>query len=182
MENRVLQHHGIKGMKWGVRRYQNKDGTLTNAGKKRYDHEMAKLKEEQKVLKNQQRTKAKIDKLESLRKEIDDQKNEQKNEPKKRVRDLSDAELKARIDRLQLEKNYKDLLNETRNSTISKGSKFVESVLTKSGENLVTQVVNHYGAKGLNKLIGETREVVNETTGEIRQVLQEVIYANNKRK
>lgn len=31
-----LYHHGIKGMKWGVRRYQNPDGTLTAAGKKKY--------------------------------------------------------------------------------------------------------------------------------------------------
>ena len=31
-----LQHHGVKGMKWGVRRYQNKDGSLTAKGKKRY--------------------------------------------------------------------------------------------------------------------------------------------------
>jgi hypothetical protein len=32
-----LYHHGIKGQKWGVRRYQNADGTLTSEGKKRYD-------------------------------------------------------------------------------------------------------------------------------------------------
>lgn len=31
-----LYHHGIKGMKWGVRRFQKKDGSLTPAGKKRY--------------------------------------------------------------------------------------------------------------------------------------------------
>lgn len=34
MDNEVY-HHGVKGMKWGVRRYRNKDGTLTNTGKKR---------------------------------------------------------------------------------------------------------------------------------------------------
>lgn len=32
-----LYHHGIKGQKWGVRRFQKKDGSLTSAGKKRYD-------------------------------------------------------------------------------------------------------------------------------------------------
>lgn len=35
VDNNYLQHYGVKGMKWGVRRYQNKDGSLTPAGKKR---------------------------------------------------------------------------------------------------------------------------------------------------
>lgn len=35
MEELYLEHHGILGQKWGVRRYQNADGSLTEAGKKR---------------------------------------------------------------------------------------------------------------------------------------------------
>lgn len=37
METNYLIHHGVKGQKWGVRRYQNPDGTLTSAGKKKQD-------------------------------------------------------------------------------------------------------------------------------------------------
>ena len=38
-----LKHFGILGQKWGIRRYQNEDGTLTNLGKERYYHMRTKL-------------------------------------------------------------------------------------------------------------------------------------------
>ena len=41
-ESNHLAHQGILGMKWGVRRYQNYDGTLTAAGRERYGKEIKK--------------------------------------------------------------------------------------------------------------------------------------------
>lgn len=46
--NGELYHAGVKGMKWGVRRYQKKDGSLTPAGKKRYNDPESKSEQEQK--------------------------------------------------------------------------------------------------------------------------------------
>ena len=77
--NNELYHHGIKNMKWGIRRFQNKDGSLTPAGKKRYDKEVAKLKAEKKKLRNEISVQKKADKLKQLEKERDALKAQSKN-------------------------------------------------------------------------------------------------------
>ena len=51
MEN-YLMHHGVKGQKWGVRRYQNTDGSLTAAGKRHYYVGEGRIDSTRDVLKN----------------------------------------------------------------------------------------------------------------------------------
>ena len=56
MQYESLYHHGIKGQRWGVRRYQNKDGSLTAAGKKRVNNNNKddELTPEQRAARNKQ--------------------------------------------------------------------------------------------------------------------------------
>ena len=165
MDELELLHWGTKGMKWGVRRYQNKDGSLTPAGKKRYNAEMERLKNEEKILKNKEATRAKLAKLESKQKEIDERKKalegksnsksvtkktDGESEPKRKsVKDMSDEELAAVVRRAQLEKQYRDLNPQQ----ISAGKKFFNTFIvptaTNVGKNLATDFATKKGKEWL---------------------------------
>lgn len=78
-QNNELYHWGIKGQKWGVRRFQNKDGSLTSAGRKRQKQNMSQDAKDAYAIK------------------------------KKKVSEMSNVELRKLNERQNLERNYKSL-------------------------------------------------------------------------
>lgn len=159
MKNDELYHFGKKGMKWGVRRYQNEDGTLTEAGKKRYARDAREkeyneydqdkgvyYKQSKKngrsdlgvdanryVKEDMERSKRLVDSTSRMTEELK-RANEKavKNKPKTRMdlSNMTDKELRDQINRELLERQYNDVFNPP---TVSKGREYAGQVLETAG-------------------------------------------------
>lgn len=165
IRNGELYHWGVVGMKWGVRRYQNADGSLTEAGKKRLAKKEAAA--DKKLTKKQDKMIAKAEK--KVLKEADESKKEKKSKDTsshRSVKNMSDDELQAAIRRLEMEKRYKDL----NPKQVSMGEKFfkeaVMPAVTQSGKQLMQDVLIKKGKEylGLNEksndYIGDLKKAV----------------------
>lgn len=122
-----LYHWGIKGQKWGIRRYQNPDGSLTEEGKARYGGDSYdKLSQNQKDRYNADFTKARVATYDAASKTASGVKsiaNDISNMPAMQEKgkvsyanypNMSDKELQDRVNRLALEHRYSDLNGETK--------------------------------------------------------------------
>ena len=159
MENNQLYHAGTKGMKWGVRRYQNKDGSLTDAGKKRYardarekefdkyDEESGKYYKQSKkngrtdlaadakryAKEDMERTKRLTDASSHMANELKRVNDKAIKDTPKKTMDLSgmsDKELRDQINRAFLEKQYNDMFAPQKTS---KGKEYAGKVLETAG-------------------------------------------------
>lgn len=149
-----LYHHGILGQRWGVRRFQNKDGSRTPEGKRRYSKTVSDAdkqnylkknnlnREYNKAVINNSKTKLikdTVDQSANLIRQFKQYSDERiKNEGKNKKLDLSkmtDQELRSKINRELLERQYNNLFAEE-SSTVTKGQKTVNDVLSFAGSTM----------------------------------------------
>ena len=174
MENCMYQdelyHHGIKGQRWGIRRYQNKDGSLTDAGRQKMLSSARKNESKAERITSDssfsQKRKARLtQKAKEARREVrrsdlakaraqKQANSEAAVKKKKKISEMTDAELREKINRMELEKNYKRALKEINPETTSRGKKLAMDILENSARNIGTQAATYVMGKGANKVLG----------------------------
>ena len=153
MNQNELYHFGVKGMKWGERRYQNKDGSLTVAGQRRYDRDVAanaKRKKDKRLpeeglkdpkrwaREDNERTKGLVDATSRLNNDLKNANREslnrsKNNRPKMDLSNMTDKEMRDQINRAILERQYNDMFAPQK---VSKGREFVSDALEIAGSTL----------------------------------------------
>lgn len=143
--NNEIKHHGIKGQKWGRRRYQNPDGSLTAAGRERYgskenfesryDEDVkAGIKAGKKLADGSKDMTRAVKEYEGVR-NIKKQKKINKaleDAAREKARNMSDQELRDAVHRLNMEENYTRMMQNRERIDIgeSKASKFMDRSMT----------------------------------------------------
>ena len=161
-----LAHHGTKGQKWGVRKYQNPDGSLTPLGRAHYGvGQTAKagknagavvgkeVKKTGSAVTNAAKkaygvVKSKQEAKKQHEAEVESHKSINK---LKRIREMSDKELEARIHRLEREAKLVEL---EADAHLSPGMKYVKDTLVKKGSEAAGELAKSYLTKKGKEILG----------------------------
>lgn len=155
-EEEYLAHHGTKGQRWGVRRFQNSDGSLTAAGKLRYSvgnggrsiSKKVDPKSAAKLKKRQSKETAKLERLKIKEAEKNEKLEKQKSHMtnKEYVKTFSDEELRTINNRDSAEKLW--LKNHPEKKTV--GRYIADDLLKPAFEKAMKEQVNSYVNKFVN--------------------------------
>lgn len=157
-----LKHWGIKGMRWGVRRYQNPDGSLTPLGKKRKTQLEGKQAKTEEKLKRLQGTKDKSGK--DVVKEPDSEKRDRalkSSDPKEIFKNkdlLTTQEIKERLDRIDTEKRLAEVVQKSEPKKKTAMDRVDSALKWGKKANEVYEFTNSALMKQLMKNLGFTKE------------------------
>ena len=151
-----LMHHGILGQKWGVRRYQNADGSLTSKGQKRYS------RQERKALKKQA-------KIEAYNKRV-----AQERALDEKIKKMSDKELRDSINRINMERTYKSMVS---SKPQNQGREVALNVLKIVGE--TAAIVT--GISGIASVFNSTANIARQLSSGKKKVTPEEIQLTKRK-
>lgn len=147
MSEYELYHHGIKGMKWGIRRTKKQLGHKVSKGFKKLKKRVSDKVDEAKTKKAEEK------------------------KASRSVKDLSDKELRERVERLALEQRALDLERQISNLTpkqVSAGERFAKEIGSKLVSSLgssASRVAGEYLEKALKDSLGLSKKETNPLKG-----------------
>ena len=150
-----LYHHGILGQKWGVRRYQNPDGSLTAEGKLRYKIDPKTGKYKKLNYREQKRARAKYEaekKAEAAKKN--------KSPREKKITELTDKQLDKYINRMQKEERaiqLRNSINKLDPRPLTRGERFMNLMM----DEVVIPTVREVGKEALKRMLNNALKTNN---------------------